>query len=57
MAKVKFQNKKLKERFMLAACLLLSKGYLINQNVLSSIKMEYNNFELPEFKNFIKMAK
>ena len=52
LAKLKFVFNSLSERFMLAACLLLEKGLLLNNLTINSLKKNVNTFELKEFNRF-----
>lgn len=52
LAKLKFVFNSLSERFMLAACLLLEKGLLLNNLTINSLKKNVNTFELKEFSRF-----
>ena len=54
LAKMKYVfNAQLSERFMLAACLLLQKGLLLNNLTINSLKKKVNTFELREFNRFL----
>ena len=53
LAKLKYLFNQLTDRFMFAACLLLRKGLLINENSINSLKMSYNTFDLKEYKRFL----
>lgn len=52
-AKLKHIFNQLSDRFMFAACLLLKKGLLLNENAIYSLKKAYNTFDLQDFKKFL----
>jgi hypothetical protein len=56
LAKMKFVFDAVSERFMLAACLLLQKGLLLNNLTINSLKKRVNSFELREFNRFLETS-
>lgn len=54
LAKLKHPFNQLTDRFMYAACLLLRKGLLVNENSINSLKAGYNTFDLKAFDRFLK---
>lgn len=54
LAKLRYLFEQLTNRFMFAACLLLKKGLLINENAINSLRVGYNTFDLKEFAKFLK---
>lgn len=53
LAKLKHIFSQLTDRLMLAACLLLKKGLLLNENAIGSLKSGYNTFDLQDFSKFL----
>lgn len=53
LAKLKHIFSQLADRLMLAACLLLKKGLLLNENAIGSLKGGYNTFDLHDFSRFL----
>lgn len=53
LAKLKHVFSQLTDRLMLAACLLLKKGLLLNENAIGSLKSGYNTFDLQDFTKFL----
>jgi len=53
LAKLRHIFSQLSDRFMFAACLLLKKGLLLNENSIGSLKSGYNTFDLQEFGKFL----
>lgn len=54
LAKLKHVFNQLSDRFMFAACLLLKKGLLLNENSIGSLKNGNNAFDLQDFSRFLK---
>lgn len=56
LAKLKYVFNQLTEKFMLAACLLLKKGLVLNDITIESLKNGKNIFQLTAFNEFLQTS-